>query len=46
MRLHQHALSPEMYAAQKFSGVDGRDVTDLEQLMHPGPGIAPEKPSA
>ncbi|GIJ89558.1 hypothetical protein Asppvi_008500 [Aspergillus pseudoviridinutans] len=25
----------------KFDGVDGRNVTDLEQLLHPGPGIGP-----
>jgi hypothetical protein len=25
----------------KFDGVDGRNVTDLEQLLHPGPEIRP-----
>ncbi|KAG2001383.1 hypothetical protein GB937_010223 [Aspergillus fischeri] len=26
---------------KKFDGVDGRNVTDLEQLLHPGPEICP-----
>lgn len=28
-------------AKEKFHGVDGRNVTDLEQLLHPGPGLRP-----
>ncbi|PYH42801.1 uncharacterized protein BP01DRAFT_393835 [Aspergillus saccharolyticus JOP 1030-1] len=30
-------------AKKKFDGVDGRDVTDLEQLLHPGPEVCPMK---
>jgi hypothetical protein len=30
-------------AKKKFHGVDGRNVTDLEQLLHPGPEICPAK---
>ncbi|KAF7594830.1 hypothetical protein BBP40_008160 [Aspergillus hancockii] len=26
---------------KKFHGVDGRNVTDLKQLLHPGPEICP-----
>lgn len=28
---------------KKFHGVDGRNVTDLEQLLHPGPELRPER---
>lgn len=28
-------------AKNKFHGVDGRNVTDLEQLLHPGPDLRP-----
>ncbi|KAL5358292.1 hypothetical protein BJX96DRAFT_146293 [Aspergillus floccosus] len=28
---------------KKFDGVDGRNVTDLEQLLHPGPELRPER---
>lgn len=36
-------MDPEAFkeARKKFEGVDGRNVTDLEQLLHPGPGIGP-----
>lgn len=30
-------------AKKKFDGVDGRTVTDLEQLLHPGPELRPAK---
>lgn len=30
-------------AKKKFHGVDGRNVTDLEQLLHPGPELRPAK---
>jgi hypothetical protein len=30
-------------AKKKFEGVDGRKVTDLEQLLQPGPEIRPAK---
>jgi hypothetical protein len=28
---------------KKFHGVDGRNVTDMEQLLHPGPDVRPAK---
>ncbi|PKX91118.1 uncharacterized protein P174DRAFT_463260 [Aspergillus novofumigatus IBT 16806] len=38
-------MDPEAFeeVRKKFEGVDGRNVTDLEQLLHPGPGIGPER---
>ncbi|KAE8391167.1 hypothetical protein BDV23DRAFT_171767 [Aspergillus alliaceus] len=36
-------MDPEAFeeVRKKFKGVDGRNVTDLEQLLHPEPGICP-----
>ncbi|KAI5254655.1 hypothetical protein E4T42_02236 [Aureobasidium subglaciale] len=31
---------------QKFKGVDGRKVTNEEDLLHPGPGVRPQTPQA
>lgn len=31
---------------EKWRGVDGRDVKEEEQLLHPGPGIMPDRPSS
>ncbi|KAL3428949.1 hypothetical protein BDV09DRAFT_190544 [Aspergillus tetrazonus] len=38
-------LDPEAFekGRKKFDGVDGRNVADLEQLLHPGPGIRPSR---
>lgn len=30
-------------AKKKFHGLDGRNVTDLEQMLHPGPELRPAK---
>lgn len=42
---YKRILGPEAYTAfaAKVEGKDGRGVTDLEQLMHPGPDVAPLK---
>jgi hypothetical protein len=36
-------MDPEAFekSKPKFDGVDGRNVTDLEQLLHPGAGLCP-----
>jgi hypothetical protein len=36
-------MDPEAFeeVRKRFEGVDSRYVTDLEQLLHPGPGIGP-----
>jgi hypothetical protein len=38
-------VEPEYSETAKkiFDGVDGRKVTDLEQLLHPGPELRPER---
>jgi hypothetical protein len=37
---HMHSESLQE-SKKKFEGVDGRNVTDLEQLLHPGPELRP-----
>jgi hypothetical protein len=40
-------VDPESFAKleAKMDGKDGRDITDLDQLLHPGPDVRPPKPS-
>jgi hypothetical protein len=38
---HTHNSESFQESRKKFEGVDGRNVTDLEQLLHPGREIRP-----
>ncbi|KAG2016647.1 hypothetical protein GB937_006125 [Aspergillus fischeri] len=43
LEFHEKYMDSEIFqkTKKKFDGVDGRNVTDLEQLLHPGPELRP-----
>ncbi|KAJ8212199.1 hypothetical protein LV158_004237 [Aspergillus fumigatus] len=43
LEFHEKYMDSEIFqkTKKKFDGVDGRNVTDLEQLLHPGPESRP-----
>jgi hypothetical protein len=43
LEFHEKYMDPEIFqkTKKKFDGVDGRTVTDLEQLLHPGLELRP-----
>jgi hypothetical protein len=43
LEFHEKYMDPEIFqkTKKKFDGADGRNVTDLEQLLHPGQELRP-----
>ncbi|KAB8233567.1 uncharacterized protein BDW43DRAFT_275506 [Aspergillus alliaceus] len=43
LEFHEKYMDSEIFqkTKKKFDGVDGRNVTDLERLLYPGPEIRP-----
>lgn len=43
VKFHEPYADPEAMAKfkEKMKGVDGRSVTNSDELLHPGPGIRP-----